>query len=300
MFFRWKGKAKPEAAGDEPTVLVHSHEPRRGTEWPARDGGHAGGGHAGGGQPPGPPPAGYDRTVPPQYDRGAAAARDRTVPPQHDRGAPHPQERGHERAAPQGHERGPPQGYERAAPQHERTAPPMPRGREVPLTPDDERTRVAGRHHPPEPAPHHAEPPPPEYFQDERTRLFKGASNEAVEKATRLSDDPVVGWLVVVGGPGKGRSIEIGSGANSIGRSPGQQIRLDFGDDLISRERHAVLIFDPRTSRFFLERGDGRNLTYVGEEPVLTPVALSGGETIVIGKTQCRFVPLCGEHFSWA
>jgi hypothetical protein len=101
------------------------------------------------------------------------------------------------------------------------------------------------------------------------TRLVGPAETE--------SDDPVVGWLVVVQGPGRGRSLEIGAGANSIGRAPGQKLCLDFGDMRISRERHAVLVYDPRSRRFFLQNA------YIGNEPVLAPVELAGSETITLG-----------------
>jgi hypothetical protein len=113
--------------------------------------------------------------------------------------------------------------------------------------------------------------------------------------------DPVVGWLVIVEGPGKGRSLELGMGANAIGRNATQRIALDFGDHEIHREKHALLIFDPRSKRFFLQgSADARNLTYVGDDLVLVPVELKGGETIIVGRTHLRFIPLCGPDFSWS
>jgi hypothetical protein len=112
-------------------------------------------------------------------------------------------------------------------------------------------------------------------------------------------DDPVVGWLVIVAGPGKGRSFEVGVGANSIGRGADQRISLAWGDQHISRERHAVLIFEPLHMRFFLQSGDTKNLTYMNGTLVMTPAELLGGETISIGNTSLRFVPLCGPTFTW-
>jgi hypothetical protein len=137
------------------------------------------------------------------------------------------------------------------------------------------------------PSPSNRSPAP----SDDMTRLVGPAETE--------SDDPVVGWLVVVQGPGRGRSLEIGAGANSIGRAPGQKLCLDFGDMRISRERHAVLVYDPRSRRFFLQNGEVRNLTYIGNEPVLAPVELAGGETITLGETQLQFVAFCGPQFGW-
>lgn len=115
-----------------------------------------------------------------------------------------------------------------------------------------------------------------------------------------VSDDPVVGWLVIIEGPGKGRSLELGTGANTVGRNATQKIALDFGDHEIHREKHAIVVFDPRSKRFFLQGSpDARNLTYLGDDLVLVPTELKGGETIIVGRTQLRFVPFCGPHFGW-
>ena len=116
-----------------------------------------------------------------------------------------------------------------------------------------------------------------------------GAANKASSAGqgqfASTREDPVVGWLVIVQGPGKGNSVEIGIGANPIGRDRSQKICLDYGDQQIHREKHAVLVYDPRSRRFFLQCGDVRNLTYLGEDLVLTPAELKGGETIVMGQT---------------
>ncbi|MER8937884.1 FHA domain-containing protein [Mesorhizobium sp. M0915] len=125
------------------------------------------------------------------------------------------------------------------------------------------------------------------------------ASQALIEEDLAGDVDAVVGWVVIVQGPGKGRSIEIGVGANSIGREQSQKLRLNFGDTQIHREKHAVLIYEPNSRRFFLQGGDVRNLTYLNGQLVLTPSELLGGETILIGQTHLRFVPLCGPDFGW-
>jgi hypothetical protein len=146
--------------------------------------------------------------------------------------------------------------------------------------------------------------------EDERTRLYNPVVNVDVNATNNkpvtgigsagASIDPVVGWLVIVEGPGKGRSIEVGVGANSIGRDHNQKVSVDFGDQHISRDRHAILVFDPKSCRFFLQAGDVRNLTYIGDELVLSPTELKGGETIVVGQTKLRFVGFCGPEFNWS
>lgn len=112
-------------------------------------------------------------------------------------------------------------------------------------------------------------------------------------------NDPTVGWLAVVRGPGAGGFVRLGYGLNSIGRGADQRCVLDFGDEKISRQNHAMLTYDPRGRKFYLQHGGGQNLTYLGEVPVLQPVELKGGEFLVIGNTVVRFVPLCGVDFDY-
>lgn len=105
-----------------------------------------------------------------------------------------------------------------------------------------------------------------------------GDMTRLVGPAESERNDPVVGWLVVVKGPGLRRSLEVGTGANSIGRAGNQKVRLDFGDTHISRERHAVLVYEPRKRCFFLQNGEVRNLTYINDKFVLAALPLAGGD----------------------
>jgi hypothetical protein len=111
--------------------------------------------------------------------------------------------------------------------------------------------------------------------------------------------DPVVGWLVVTTGPGRGRALQIAPGANTIGRGANQNVCLNFGDEQISRERHAVVIYDPPARKFYLQSGDARGLTYLEDKIVLAPVELEDRSTITIGETRLRFVAFCGPEFDW-
>jgi len=137
----------------------------------------------------------------------------------------------------------------------------------------------------------------------ERTRLVGPArrsrgSGEAAAGA-ETAEDPVVGWLVVIDGPGRGQARAVGYGMNAIGRGPTERISLEFGDDQMSRTGHAVLTYDPRSRKFYLQHGGGRNLTYLGDQAVLTPTEIQSGVDILIGRTKLRFVALCGPDFDW-
>ncbi len=147
-------------------------------------------------------------------------------------------------------------------------------------------------------------PPAPQGGEEERTRLVGGRRREdekgRQERAEdRGMDDPVVGWLVVVEGPGKGRAVQLGYGSNSLGRGATDRVKLDFGDDQISRDSHAVVTYDPRGRKFYVQHGGGTNLTYLGDQPLLTPAELPELSHIRIGNTVLRFVPLCGAEFDW-
>ena len=141
---------------------------------------------------------------------------------------------------------------------------------------------------------------------EEKTRVVGGRrrqeDQQRLEERAEQSDgmvDPVVGWLVIVEGPGKGRAMQLGYGSNSIGRGETDRINLNFGDDQISRGGHATVTYDPRGRKFYVQHGGGTNLTYLNDQPVLTPIELPALSHINIGNTVLRFVPLCGDAFDW-
>lgn len=137
---------------------------------------------------------------------------------------------------------------------------------------------------------------------EDQTRLVRSGANSL--SSDDASDtkviNQVVGWLVVLDGPGKGASREIGYGNNPIGRSSDAVIGLDFGDTSISREKHCVLSYDPKSRNFFMSPGDSRNLVYLNDAPVLAPSILSSGDEIGLGETLLSFVPFCGPDFDWS
>lgn len=118
-------------------------------------------------------------------------------------------------------------------------------------------------------------------------------------RAPREDQIPVVGWLVVVKGPGRGNACEIGVGMNYIGREAHNRIVLDFGDGAISRERAGGIAFDTVDNSFVLIPGEGNNFVRQNDKRVLVPQELAPGDKILIGQTELRFVPLCGPEFSW-
>ena len=112
--------------------------------------------------------------------------------------------------------------------------------------------------------------------------------------------EPVVAWLVITGGPGKGASISLSYGMNIIGRGPGNRIELNFGDDQISQEDHFRIAYDSENREFHLVPGRGTNLVYLGNKPLLSPQQLSPLTDIRVGATSLRFVPFCTPDWDWS
>ncbi len=108
-----------------------------------------------------------------------------------------------------------------------------------------------------------------------------------------------VGWLMVVEGEGRGSTFTLFNGVNNIGRGEDQTVRLDFGDNAISRENHASIAYDPRHRSFFIGHGGKANIVRRNDRPVLSTEEMASGDHITIGETTLRFVPLCGPDFDW-
>lgn len=108
----------------------------------------------------------------------------------------------------------------------------------------------------------------------------------------------VVGWLVVVEGPGRGRSVEIGPGSSSIGRDASERIALPFGDSYITGRSHARLIYELESRKFYLSHDQGQNVTKLNGKVVGAMEPLQGGDVIQFGpETKALFVAL---DYDWS
>ena len=109
---------------------------------------------------------------------------------------------------------------------------------------------------------------------------------------------PVVGWLVCIKGPEKGKDYRIHEQNNYIGRTSANDICI-AGDPTISRERHAIVAYDLRSRAFYFAPCTGASIVYHNNAPVFNNVILKQGDRIEIGQCTFLFVPLCGESFQW-
>jgi len=119
------------------------------------------------------------------------------------------------------------------------------------------------------------------------------------QETTNKSDAPVVGWFVIIEGDGEGTDFRIIPGMNTIGREHSNAISINFGDTSISREKHCTIIFDYKNKLFFLQHGDGSNLTYLNDSVILTPTQLKAGDILGLGDTKLKFIPFCCNDFCW-
>lgn len=110
--------------------------------------------------------------------------------------------------------------------------------------------------------------------------------------------DPVVGWLVCIEGPAKGKDYRIKTERNFIGRAAEMDIALTE-DESVSRENHAIISFNPKNDTFRILPGESRGLVYLNDDEVFTPTELKKGDVIELGATKLKFVPFCDGGFSW-
>lgn len=139
---------------------------------------------------------------------------------------------------------------------------------------------------------------PPELPTSARTTLVRGQSQI---KRGGFEQDPVVGWLVVVGGPGIGQFRPIFEGNNTLGRGSGNRIPIDFGDDAISADEQAYIRYDSADRSFlFVPNLTKTNVVSINRKKPTAAVELSQMDLITVGRTQLVFVPFCGADFDWS
>lgn len=113
-----------------------------------------------------------------------------------------------------------------------------------------------------------------------------------------LGVEPVVGWLVCIKGEYFGESFKLHSGKNFIGRASDMDIILGL-DKSVSRNRHACVIYEPRSRVFIAQPGESRELFYLNDDVVLDNVKMKAHDVLQIGETKLMIIPCCGEQFSW-
>ncbi|MGN1168343.1 MAG: FHA domain-containing protein [Lachnospiraceae bacterium] len=109
---------------------------------------------------------------------------------------------------------------------------------------------------------------------------------------------PCVGWLIAMNGEHIGTDFRLKVGKNFIGRNESNDVALTE-DKSVSRERQAIVVYEPKTHMYLVQSGDASSLVYRNNELVMTPVKLEAYDMITVGDVNLLFMPLCGERFNW-
>jgi hypothetical protein len=147
-------------------------------------------------------------------------------------------------------------------------------------------------------------------FKDDKAKDDKAkggsatdAETPSVEEEANSAPDAIpmfpVGWILVVEGAGRGASFPLMSGMSNIGRGADQAVRLDFGDNAISRSAHAAIVYDDEAKTFLLGQGGKSNIVRLNGTPVIQNEDLKDGDQIKVGETVLQLKTLCGEDFDW-
>ena len=72
------------------------------------------------------------------------------------------------------------------------------------------------------------------------------------------------------------------------------------GDEAVSRDRHALVIFDPKKQVFWAVPGDSSGLVYLNGEIVNAPSQMHRDDVLEMGETKLVLIPFCGEKYSWS
>lgn len=111
--------------------------------------------------------------------------------------------------------------------------------------------------------------------------------------------EPVVGWLVCVKGNHFGEDFRLKVGRNFIGRAAGMDVVLS-GDSSVSRDKHAVILYEPKNNMFIVQPGDARELFYLNDAVVLNSVEMKAYDSLQVGDSTLMLVPFCAAgKFSW-
>ena len=137
------------------------------------------------------------------------------------------------------------------------------------------------------------------YFSSASAAAVSGPSAPAAQAATdNAPADPVVGWIVCIKGKHFCESFAIFAGKNSIGRNGSNRIVLGK-ENSVSREKHALIVYEPKKRKFYLQPGDSSGLTYLNDDYITESKLMNARDIVELGDGRFMFVPLCDESFTW-
>ena len=114
-----------------------------------------------------------------------------------------------------------------------------------------------------------------------------------------LDFSPVVGWLVCIKGPSRGKDYRLQGGRNTVGREMSNHVSI-LGDNTITRGEQCIITYDAGNREYFITEGtDATNPTRLNGRALRQSADLAAHAQIELGETTLIFVPLCDERFTW-
>ncbi|MCD8239186.1 MAG: FHA domain-containing protein [Clostridiales bacterium] len=137
---------------------------------------------------------------------------------------------------------------------------------------------------------------------DEKTMAFFTPKADLDERTIgfnfkKTGCDPVVGWLVCIDGPEKGRDFRIHSGRNFIGRDFSNDIPL-ANDGNISRKEVGYVIYEPKKNKFLVMNGEGAGV-YLNGKLITEPTELKNYDRVKIASYDMEFIAYCKGDKKW-
>jgi hypothetical protein len=113
-----------------------------------------------------------------------------------------------------------------------------------------------------------------------------------------IGTEPVVGWMVCIEGNHRGEDFRLKAGRNFVGRSSSMDISLT-GDSSVARDRHAVVVYEPKSVSYLVQSGESKELCYLNDKVVLAVEEMKPYDVLTVGNTKLKFFPCCSEDFHW-
>lgn len=109
--------------------------------------------------------------------------------------------------------------------------------------------------------------------------------------------DFIVGWLVCVQGPERGRDYRLHQGFNRIGRDYKMDVAV-MEDVSLSREAACAVVYDDKSNHFFAVQQTGAD-AYLNGEALSGARELKTGDVLKAGNSEFEFVAFCREGRTW-
>ncbi|MCD7746709.1 MAG: FHA domain-containing protein [Lachnospiraceae bacterium] len=137
--------------------------------------------------------------------------------------------------------------------------------------------------------------------EESEQKSYGQRARERSDTASREQASAVlepVGWLVCIEGNDFGRSYPLRDGINTLGRSANMDIVISK-DPSVSRNSHALVIYDEKSRTFQALPGEAKRPVYVNDDFVMLPIEMKARDVLCVGDTRLMLVPCCDETFSW-